>query len=93
MPLGARVTRVAPAGASRRLRNPIKPITMAKNSNQNQNTMGIVSAMRVYQHEGRFFIHLSFGRVIDSLAKNYEKIYLCVPVKDEAPDESRDYAR
>ena len=37
------------------------------------------------------YIHLSFGRIIDNLAREYDRIFLCVPVIDSEPKESRDY--
>ncbi|MBL7153751.1 MAG: glycosyltransferase family 4 protein [Phycisphaerae bacterium] len=47
--------------------------------------------MPACRHNGGIYIHLSFGRVIDRLAERYEKVYLCVPIKDAAPVARHDY--
>ncbi len=44
-----------------------------------------------YHHGGKLHFHLSFGRIIDELSSRCEKVFLCVPLKDAFPDESRDY--
>ena len=54
--------------------------------------LGIVSAMYAFRYNGRIFIHLSFGRVVDRLARRYKQVYLCVPLKDGSPPISRDYS-
>ena len=53
--------------------------------------LGIVSAMFAYRHEGGLYIHSSFGRIIDTLALRYKEVVLCIPTKQQPPDESRDY--
>jgi glycosyltransferase involved in cell wall biosynthesis len=54
-------------------------------------TLGIVTGMPADRHGGDLYVHLSFGRVVDSLARRYAKVLLCVPVRDAPPGEDRDY--
>jgi len=53
--------------------------------------IGIVCGMCGCRHEGGLYFHHSFGRVIDELAARYEKVFLCVPLKDGSRDKTRDY--
>lgn len=62
-----------------------------KISHRSKKVLGIVSAMYAYHHEGGLYIHLSFGRIIDTLALRYKEVVLCIPTKQQPPDESRDY--
>lgn len=54
-------------------------------------TLAIVTAMAVCCHENGLRTHLSFGRVIDELARRYGKVVLCAPVRNAPPDEQCDY--
>ena len=53
--------------------------------------LGIISAMSANKCDGNVYVHLSLGRIIDGLAGKVDKVYLCVPIKNSVPDESRDY--
>lgn len=53
--------------------------------------LGILYETRSCLHEGGIYLHFSFGRVIDSLAKDYDKVYLSGPIRKTPPDESLDY--
>jgi len=53
--------------------------------------LGIVSAMHATRQGEGVCIHLSFGRVIDQLAKSHDKTYLSVPIKTAGADASRDH--
>ncbi len=53
--------------------------------------IGIVCGMCGCRHEGELYFLLSFGRVIDELAARYEKVFLCVSLKNGFPDKLRDY--
>jgi glycosyltransferase involved in cell wall biosynthesis len=57
-----------------------------------QRTLGIVSGMYGVRRDGRIYLHLSFGRVVDELAARYAKTILCLPMAADPDDESRDYA-
>ncbi len=54
-------------------------------------TLGIVCTVPASRHAGGVYLHLSFGRVIDRLAAQYAKTYLCIPVAERAPLERHDY--
>lgn len=53
--------------------------------------LGIITAMHMFDYESGLYIHGVFGRVIDKLAKRYEKVYLCAPIKQGEPTRSCDY--
>ena len=53
--------------------------------------LGIISDVFVCRHETGIYVHLSFGRVVDRIAARYEKVVLCVPLKDGPPEVSCDY--
>jgi len=54
-------------------------------------TLGVVLESYGCRQEGAVHMHFSLGRVIDRLAARHEKLILCMPLKDAAPDSSRDY--
>src|SRR5262245_40195791 len=39
--------------------------------------LGFVSPMRTYAHDGRIYVHVASGRVVDGLAAHYDKVLLC----------------
>jgi len=53
--------------------------------------LGIITAMHMFDYQKGLYIHAAFGRVIDRLAKQYEKVYLCAPVKAGEPNQTRDH--
>ena len=53
--------------------------------------LGIVTAMNASRLGGKIYVHRSFGRVVDHLARAYDKTYLSVPVRTTGADASRDH--
>ncbi|OHB55237.1 MAG: hypothetical protein A2Y07_11090 [Planctomycetes bacterium GWF2_50_10] len=53
--------------------------------------IGFIAAMYGCSSEGKVYVHLSLGRVVEELAKYYEHVYLCIPIKKGSVDESRDF--
>ena len=58
---------------------------------RDRRALAIVAGMPVCRHPGGLNLHLSFGRVVDSLAERYDRVLLCMPTADMAPDQTRDY--
>ncbi|MFH1843167.1 MAG: glycosyltransferase [bacterium] len=56
-----------------------------------RNALSIVAPMYAQQTEAGIFIHLSFGRVIDRLARYHDRIYLSVPIVPAGDNITRDY--
>jgi len=65
--------------------------TILTNNDRKSCKLGIITAMHMFDYQKGLYIQLDFGRVIDRLAKRYEKVYLCAPVKKGKPNQSRDY--
>lgn len=53
--------------------------------------IGIISSMYACKHEGKYYFHLSFGRVIDRLVGGFKEAYISIPVKQDNLDHTRDY--
>jgi len=64
---------------------------MSENVTTGKGTLGIVAEMSVCHEDGRISAHLSFGRIIDALAQEYDKVLLCAPTRSEDPEHTRDY--
>jgi glycosyltransferase involved in cell wall biosynthesis len=54
-------------------------------------TLGIVSGMWISRNDQGAHIHVSFGRVIDALAKHFKAVNLCAPVSKAGLNRTRDY--
>jgi len=42
-------------------------------------TLAIIAEVGLYHNNGHTFIHWSFGRIIDALAKRYDRVIVCAP--------------
>jgi len=48
-------------------------------------TIGYVTPVRAFLHEGEIYMQAASGRVADALAKHYEKVYICTRVQCGSP--------
>ncbi len=68
-------------------------MTDKKKQNSPASVIGIVFEMPVAVQDGTVYVHMSFGRVLDRLARYYKKVYLCCPTTERSPgDVVQDYA-
>lgn len=54
-------------------------------------TLAIVSETSIYTSDGHIYMHLSFGRIVDALARRYEHVILCMPTHHGTISHACDY--
>jgi glycosyltransferase involved in cell wall biosynthesis len=54
--------------------------------NEQGRSLAIVAEMLAWRDGPSLRVHFSFGRVIDSLAPHFERVYVCMPVQKGPPD-------
>lgn len=69
-------------GAALLVRRPARP----------HSVLGFVSPMRAYAHGGRIYTHVAAGRIVEGLARHYDRVLLCTRVSHTPPMSSSDLA-
>ncbi len=54
-------------------------------------TLGVIAETRAWSHDGGLYVSASFGRIVDELAKRFERLVLTLPVACSPPERAGDY--